>query len=96
MKFSCKDCGERRPGCHAECARYLSFREERERRNEERLKKMPVREFCRDSYARTERPGGCISFSQNRRRIEQSAERRMKAYAKAQTKLITAGRTDGP
>ena len=34
----CKDCSERKPGCHAECARYAEFKERLEKIKLERRK----------------------------------------------------------
>lgn len=31
MKVPCKDCGDRKIGCHAKCERYLEFRKSREK-----------------------------------------------------------------
>lgn len=95
MNAPCKDCGNHRPGCHGGCERYLAFKGELDRRNSELRKCVPAREFSRDSYVRAQ-GAGRISFYENRRRIEHSAERRMKAYAKSKAELIAPGGGNGP
>ena len=36
MKAPCKDCPDRHELCHMECERYLEYRKERDRMNEDR------------------------------------------------------------
>lgn len=95
MDAPCRNCEDHRAGCHGGCERYLAFKGELDRRNAELRKCVPAREFSRDSYVRAQ-GAGRISFYENRRRIEHSAERRMKAYAKSKTELIAARGGNGP
>ena len=38
----CFQCNERYFGCHGKCEKYLSFRKERDRQNDERTKRLEI------------------------------------------------------
>lgn len=52
MKAPCKDCQNRRVGCHSECEKYISFSEERSRQLEEKYKASQADIYINDKQNR--------------------------------------------
>ena len=54
----CKDCGERRSGCHSECAAYILYREGCDKRMEERHTYYVTRDYAADQRIKNAKRAG--------------------------------------
>ncbi len=56
MRAPCKECPDRKIGCHSECARYITYRAEKDEERAKRMELHRVNEAVKDGMERCCKP----------------------------------------
>lgn len=70
MTFSCKDCTDREPGCHAKCEKYAADKDKIKKISDEKAKEREVMNMKKDfsaSWEKRMRRKGCLKNSKLRK-----------------------------